>query len=71
VDYGKIMLYVLVILMGIFLYALLQGYMISLDTSSWTFLGHVEAALFLNITPVLFLISIILIPVYFIVQEAE
>jgi len=70
-DYGKIMLYILVILMGIFLYALLQGYMIALDTSTWTFLGHLEAAAFLQITPVLFLISLIIIPVYFIIQEAD
>lgn len=70
-DYGKILLYVLVILMGIFLYALLQGYMISLDTSGWTFLGHVEAAMFLQITPVLFLLALIVIPVYFIIQEAD
>lgn len=70
-DYGKIMLYILVIVMGIFLYALLQGYMIALDTSGWTFLGHVEASTFLQITPVLFLISLIVIPVYFIIQEAD
>lgn len=70
-DYSKILLYVLVMLMGIFLFVLMQGYMIALDTSTWTFLGHIEAGAFLQITPVLFLISLIVIPVYFIVKEAE
>lgn len=70
-DYSKILLYVLVMLMGIFLFVLMQGYMISLDTSAWTFRGHVEAALMLNVVPPLFLIILILIPTYYIIQEAE
>ena len=70
-DHGKMLLYVLVMLMGVMLFVLFQGYMMTLDTSAWTFLGHAEASAILQVTPTLFLITLILLPVYFIIKEAQ
>jgi len=70
-DTDRILLYVLIMLFGIGLFALLQGYVITLNTSAWTFRGASFVIAVLPILPFLFLISIIVIPIYFIAESAE
>jgi hypothetical protein len=68
-HYDRILLYTLTMILGIFLFVLFQQHMIALDTSAWTFTGHVEAAMLLQITPYLFILTIIIVPLYFIMEE--
>lgn len=69
-DHEKLLFYVLIMLFGIGLYVPLQGYMIALDTSGWTFAGASFVASIIPILPILWLLAVTLVPTYFIVENA-
>lgn len=70
-GHGEILLYVLTMLLGIGLFVALQSYVMALDMSLWTFQGAAFVKLVIPILPAIFLICIIVIPVYYIVEAAE
>jgi len=70
-DHEKILFYVIMMLVGVGVYVMLQSYTMSLVTTSWTFRGASFVIAVLPILPVFFLVMVILIPVYFIVEAAD
>jgi len=54
---------------AIFLFIPIQNSIINLDIESWTFTGHEQVALFLPIFPYLYLVAVILIPVYTLIKK--
>ena len=70
-EHGQILLYTLTMLFGIGLFVALQSYVMALDMTLWTFQGAAFVKLVIPILPVIFLICIIVIPVYFIVEAAD
>lgn len=70
-DYSKILIYAITMLIGIALFSILESYIITLDTSAWAFTGANFIISVLPILPILFLVGIIVVPVYFIVEEAQ
>ena len=67
-SHDSIVIYLLLMTMGIFLFIILQTYLVALDMSGWTFLGHVEVAAMMPAVPYLFLMMLLLVPAYFILK---
>ena len=70
-DASRIMFYTILMLFGIGLFVALQSYVIGLDMSAWSFEGAAIAKLIVPILPVLFLLGVVLVPVYFIMEGAN
>jgi hypothetical protein len=70
-EHEKILFYIILILVGVGVFVMLQSYTISLVTTSWTFRGAAFVKAILPILPLIFLVTVITIPVYFIVEAAE
>lgn len=70
-NHDKILFYSLMMLVGIGVYVMLQSYTISLVTTSWTFRGATFVKAVVPVLPILFLIGVIVIPVYFLKEAAD
>ena len=70
-EHGQMLLYVLTMLFGVGLFVALQSYVMALDMSLWAFQGASFVKLVIPILPTIFLICIIVIPVYFILEAAD
>jgi hypothetical protein len=70
-EVGKLIMYVFLILFGIGLFVYLQGFVQTLDMSGWTFGGASFVRTVIPAMPMIFLVVLIVIPVYFVVEEVR
>jgi hypothetical protein len=70
-EHGQILLYVLTMLFGVGLFVALQSYVVGMNMTTWSFQGASFVKLVIPILPTIFLICIIVIPVYFIMEAAD
>lgn len=69
-DFGEVLLEVSTVIFTIMLFPVMYDYMITLDTSAWTFAGHDSVSIFLKSAfPFIFLIAGVLVPVAIILKR--
>jgi len=67
----KLFIYLLTMFFGIVLFVPLQQATMTTNYSLWTFTGHEAVAAFMPALPYIFLITLLLTPVYFIITGKE
>jgi len=68
-EVGRILTYVFLFAIGVGLFVFLQNFMMTLDMSGWTFGGHEFVTPILPVMPTVFLVLLIVVPIYFIRKE--
>lgn len=68
-DMKTLLVYVVLFAFGILLFIVIQQAVSTTDMSVWTFEGHEGIASFLTVFPYIFLLAVILTPVYMIVEK--
>lgn len=70
-EVGHLLVYVFLMLFGIFFSSYFITYSVTLDTTTWTFIGHELISMMLPYMGWIFLMIVILVPVFFIVKELK